>query len=171
MICGAPDKDRGERMLQYFYQPEKFWGERMIPTVPYDDPEWSKQHYWKGHVWAPCNWLVWQGFKRYADAKHRAEFARRSVRLFMHHWNEGRQCYENYRSDTVKGGDHPNYTWGALLNLIAIEALCEVDENFNPVPFKDSGITEDLTLRNIPYGGKLYRIAARGGKVTVQPEN
>jgi len=170
MICGAPDKARGERMLQYFYQPEKFWGERMIPTVPYDDPEWSKQHYWKGHVWAPCNWLVWQGFKRYADAKHRAEFARRSVRLFMHHWNEGRQCYENYRSDIVKGGDHPNYTWGALLNLIAIEALCEVDENFNPVPYKDSGITENLTLRNIPYGGKRYRINVRGGEVTATQE-
>jgi putative isomerase len=154
-------------MLQYFYKPEKFWGERMVPTVPYDDPEWTKQHYWKGHVWAPANWLVWQGFKRYADPKHRAEFARRSVRLFMHHWNEGRQCYENCRCDIAKGGAHPNYTWGALLNLIAIEALCDVDENLNPVPNPNSGITENLTLRNIPYGGKLYRIEARGGKVTV----
>ncbi len=70
----------------------------------------------------------------------------------------------------MKGGDHPNYTWGALLNLIAIEALCKVDGNFNPVPYKDSGITENLTLRNIPYGGKRYRINVRGGEVTATQE-
>jgi hypothetical protein len=37
----------------------------------------------------------------------------------------------------------------AELELSAIEALCEVDENFNPVPYKDSGITENLTLLNL----------------------
>jgi hypothetical protein len=45
-----------------------------------------------------------------------------------------------------------------------------VDEHFNPAPYKDSGITENLTLRNIPCGGKLYCIAARGGNITATQE-
>jgi hypothetical protein len=45
-----------------------------------------------------------------------------------------------------------------------------MDQNFNPVPYKDSGITENLTLRNIPFGGKLYRIEAKNGKVTATQE-
>ena len=70
-----------------------------------------------GHVYPPANWLVWQGFKSYASPTQRAEFARRSFRLFMHHGNEARQCFENYRSDNGKCGDHPNYTWGRSLEL------------------------------------------------------
>jgi len=171
LACHAPDQARADRALQFLYRPEKFWGEWLLPTVTYDDPEWSKQHYWKGQVWAPTNWLVWQGVKRYADATHRAEFARRGIRLFMKNWNESRQCCENYRSNTGKCGDNPHYTWGALLNLIGVEALCGIDENFSPVPYEDSGISENLTLRNIPFGGKLYRIEAKNGKVTATKES
>ena len=32
------------------------------------------------------------------------------------------------------------------------------------------GIDETLTLRNVPFGGTLYRIDAAGGEVTVSPE-
>lgn len=43
-------------------------------------------------------------------------------------------------------------------------------ESRKPVPYPNSGITENLTLRNIPYGGKLYRIGARSGKFTATLE-
>lgn len=167
--CAAPDNTRAQTVLQYLYNPDKFWGQWILPTLPYDDPEWSTQHYWKGQIWAPANWLVWQGVKRYAEPAQRAEFVRRSMNLFMSNWNAYRQSPENYRSDTGLRGDHPNYTWGALLALIGVEALCDVDENQMPLPNNQSGITETITLNNIPFGGHLYRIKARGGVVTVSP--
>ena len=169
LACGAPAADRARRVLDRLYRQDQYWGELLLPTLPYDDPNWKQQHYWRGNVWAPANWLVWQGLVRYGDPAHRAEFARRSVKLFMRNWEEKRVCCENYRSTDGTGSGHPHYTWGALLNLIAVEALCGVDDHLRPAPAKDSGITESITVQNVPFGGKLYRIQARNGTVTAEP--
>ena len=170
LACDAAGPVRMKRLLGWLYREDKFWGEWLLPTLPYDDPNWKQQHYWRGNVWAPPNWLVWQGIIRHADAAHRGEFARRSVKLFMRNWNESRICGENYRSDRGTPNGHPHYTWGALLSLIGVEALCGIDEQLRPQPYQDSGITETITMRNVPFGGKLYRIDAKGGKVTATPE-
>ena len=170
LICGAPDAARAKRLLDYFHQSTKFWGQYLVPTLPYDDPDFKKQEYWNGHVWAPVNYLLWQGLQRYDDAPHLADYARRSVNLFMHSWNiDARICSENYRSDTGAADDHPHYTWGALLPLIGVEALIDIGPDLKPIP-RQLGLTENLTLRRIPIGGKLYRIESKGGAVSVTAE-
>jgi putative isomerase len=169
LACGAPDAARAQRLLATLYRQDKFWGEWLLPTLSYDDPDWKLQHYWRGHVWAPPNWIIWQGLKQYAAPVHRAEFARRSVKLFMKNWDVSRIFSENYRSDNGASACHPHYTWGTLLNLIGLEALCDVDEHFAPLPIADGAITENLSLRNIPFGGILFRIEAKDGKVSAIP--
>jgi len=170
LACGAADGERRERLLQWLYREDKFWGEWMLPTLPYDDPDWSKQHYWKGHVWPPPNYIVWEGVRQYADAAHRAEFARRSVKLFMKGWDDARICSENYRSDTGAPACHPHYTWGSLFPLIGVEALCDVGADFSPKPLPQCGLSETITLRNVPFGGRMYRVVCCDGKVSVKPE-
>ena len=170
LACGAADEDRAARALEWLYREDKFWGEWMLPTVAYDDPVWEKQHYWRGHVWPPPNWIVWQGLKQYADAERLAEFARRSVGLFMNGWDDSRVCSENYRSDNGEPASHPHYTWGALLALIGVEAICDIDDEFNPRPRPHCAIKETLTLRNVPFGGRLFRIGAAEGEVKVSRE-
>lgn len=90
--------------------------------------------------------------------------------MFMNGWNATRTCAENYRSDTGAPASHPHYTWGALFPLIGVEALCDVAEDFSPRPYENSGITESITVRNIPFGGRLYRLDNRDGKTEVTPE-
>lgn len=170
LACGAATGERAERLLAYLYRDDKFWGEWMLPTLPFDDPAWRTQHYWRGHVWPPPNYIVWEGVRQFADSAHRAEFARRSVKLFMKGWNEARICSENYRSDTGAPASHPHYTWGALLPLIGIEALCDVDDAFKPIPRQETAINETITVRNAPFGGTLYCIDCAGGKIKVTPE-
>jgi len=170
LACGAATGERQERLLQSLYSEDEFWGEWLLPTLPYSDAEWTKQHYWKGHIWPPPNYIVWEGVRQYADPVHRAEFARRSVRLFMDGWESDRICSENYRSDTGAPASHPHYTWGALLPLIGVEALCDVDEAMQPVACDCSGLTETISLHNIPFGGRLYRIDVKDGNVTTVPE-
>jgi glycogen debranching enzyme len=170
LICGAPDAARARRVLDYLHDPKKFWGDYLVPTLPYDDPDFHRQEYWHGHTWAPVNYLLWQGLVRYDDAPHLAEFARRSVNLFMHGWTtDARICSENYRSDTGAPDDDPHYTWGALLPLIGVEALVDVGPDLKPVP-RQLGLKENLTLRHIPVGGKLYRIENKNGLLTVTAE-
>ena len=170
LICGAPDQARAKRMLDYFHDPKKFWGDYLVPTLPYDDPDFARQEYWHGHTWAPVNYLLWQGLVRYDDAAHQADFVRRSVNLFMHGWNtDARICSENYRSNTGAPDDDPHYTWGALLPLIGVEALVDIGPDLKPTPRKID-LKEALTLRRIPIGGILYRIEARHGIVSVSPD-
>jgi glycogen debranching enzyme len=170
LACGAASPERAERVLEWVYNTDKFWGEWMLPTLPFDDPDWPKQHYWKGHIWPPPNFIVWQGLQQYADPEHLATFAERSVKLFMTGWDKGRICSENYRSDNGEPASHPNYTWGSLFPLIGVEALCDVDDDFNPRPREACGIKETVTLRNVPFGGTLYRVDAKGGQVSVAKE-
>jgi len=170
LICGAPDSERAQRVLQTLTDPGKFWGPWLIPTLPYDDPEYATQEYWKGHVWGPVNYLIWQGLRRYGTPLQQAEFARRSVSLFMRNWQARGTCNENYRSTDGTGDDHPHYTWGALLCQIGIEALYDIDASGHPFGLQNEMLTENLELRNVPAGGRLYTISSTGGKVTVKPQ-
>jgi hypothetical protein len=170
LICKAPDKSRAGQVLAWMYREDKFWLSWLIPTVPKDDPVWPKQSYWRGHIWPPANYLVWLGVQRYADPAHQIEFARRSVELFMRNWRDARVCCENYRSTNGTCGNDPHYTWGTLLNLIGVEALAEPGADFRPVPREDSALTEHIVMRRVPFGGKLYRIETRGGKVSAEIE-
>lgn len=170
LICGAPDPQRALRMLALLTDPKKFWGPWLVPTLAYDDPEWPKQEYWRGHVWAPTNYILWQGIRRYGTSKHQAEYARRSVDLFMRNWIARGTCNENYKSSDGTGDDLPHYTWGALLCQIGIEALYDIDNDLQPIAINNEEIKESIELCNMPAGGKLYRIASSGGKATIHPE-
>jgi len=170
LFCGAPDANRAQRVLQTLTDPSKFWGPWLIPTLPYDDPEYATQEYWKGHIWGPVNYLVWLGLRRYGTPRQQAEFARRSVNLFMRNWTARGTCNENYRSTDGTGDDHPHYTWGALLCQIGIEALYDIDDGGNPFGLQNGMLTEDLELRNVPAGGKLYTISSISGRTRVKPQ-
>lgn len=171
LIAGVPDKARAERTLAWMYREDKFWLPVLLPTVAKDDPVWPEQGYWHGHVWAPANYLVWLGVKRYADGPHQAEYARRSVKLFMQNWTEKRLDCENYNSTDGTCGDEPHYCWGALLDLIGLEALADVGPDFKPVPRTDHAIGEHIVVRHVPFGGKLYSIEANEGTVTAKEES
>ena len=165
LICGAPDAKRAKRVLKMVHDPKKFWGEWPMPTLPYDDPLWPKQTYWKGHVWGPCSYLVWQGLRRYDDDKHLATYIKRSVELFMRGWNGPLQATaENYNSTDGTVGDDPHYTWGALLPLMGVEYLAPADGT--PAPNRRTALKESVSMKRIPIHGKLYNVQVANGKIT-----
>lgn len=100
LICGAPDTDRAARVLKVMTDPALFWGRWKLSTVAYNDPAYNQQVYWRGTVWAPVNYLLFQGMKRYAKPEQRNEFARSSVDIFMRNWEFCGACGENYLSTT-----------------------------------------------------------------------
>ena len=154
LIAGVPDATRAASILKVMTGP-KFWGDRILPTVAFDDPIWPQQRYWHGTIWGPVNYLVFQGLKRYATPDIQAEFARRSVSLFMTNWTQQGTCGENFLSTTGELGGDLHYTWGALLNLIGIEAAADADANGAPVPGK--GFTDAFQARQRPFRRQALR--------------
>ena len=155
MISGTPSEYQAKRMMDLLLDPNKFWGEYVIPSIPRDDPVFPEQHYWRGKIWTPTNYLAYQGLKLYLSPARRAEFARKNVNLFMNNWLAHGGCYENYMANG-EGSSDPHYSWGALLCLIGLEEICDLEPD-GRVRLNGS-LSERIQLYNIPLWGKTYSI-------------
>jgi len=170
LICGAPDERRAKRMLDVLTDPKKFWGRWIIPTLSYDDPDWHYQGYWKGNAWPPVNYLVWLGLKRYGTPEQKWHLAQRSVEMFMQNWTQKGICGENFKSMDGTCNGFPHYTWGALLCLIALEALMDIGSDGRPVAETMIDVPGNIRLRNIPAGGRFYQLSSDFGKIKIDQE-
>jgi hypothetical protein len=169
LICGAPDADRAAQVMKVLKDPARFWGKWKLPTLAYNDPLWPSQVYWRGDVWAPVNYLVFQGVKRYASPEEQQELARAGVELFMRNWNQRGVCGENFLSSNGEQSSDSHYTWGALLCLIGVESIVDMSNDGQIIAGKRLPV--DLELRNIPLGGKLYHVTVKDGQAVVKLEN
>jgi hypothetical protein len=118
--------ERAQALRRLFHDPSHFAGPFILPTISRNDPTYPQQHYWRGKIWAPINWLVYQAFDLADWQEEAAALAHSSVSLFMEAWRREGRCYENFLATTGQGASDPHYTWGALLPLIGIEELIDV---------------------------------------------
>ena len=125
LIGGVATPAQARRMIdEHFFNEEEFWGEWVLPSIARNDPAYPEGYYWRGRVWAPMNWLVYQGLKRYDLPKARSALAERSAALLLKEWREHHHVHENYSSVDGTGcgsRSHPLYHWGGLLGLIALK--------------------------------------------------
>lgn len=132
LLAGIPTRKQARYMVQkYLQNPQKFWGKYILPTVARDHPAFQDQNYWRGRIWGPTNYLVFEGLRRYRFAKVFREFANKSCSLFMKEFEKSSHIYENYNAITGEGDDvnrikgtiksDSYYPWGALLLLMKIE--------------------------------------------------
>jgi len=157
LAAGIPSPQQAERMLRTLLDPEWFWGDHVIPTISRNDPLFPEQQYWRGTIWPPMNYLVYQGIKRYAFDRTAGELAQRSVALFLKSWKDYQLCRENYDSRTGEGGGQRYQSWGPLFALIGVEEFLDV------TPWAG------LTVGSLAPPGEttLRRIQALGRKWTV----
>ncbi len=101
-----------------------FGGPFPIPGTARDDPAAKDNSYWRGRVWPPLNWFVWQGLRRIGRRAEASDLARRSFALFRAAWDTRRLCPENYNAETGEPLDQPDtegfYSWGALMPAMAV---------------------------------------------------
>ncbi|HWD39905.1 MAG TPA: trehalase family glycosidase [Fimbriimonas sp.] len=156
MIAGAPDAAKAKSMLAILFDPKKFWGDFILPTLSRDDPDFAKQDYWKGKVWAPVNYLVFQGLLKYASTDQLNEFADKSVKLFMKNWTANGVCGENYLSTTGAQSSDAHYTWGALLCLIGLENACV--QNPDGTVRVNGTLNVTMDLQNVVLNGRKFEV-------------
>jgi hypothetical protein len=126
LVAGVPTPEQARRMVQTLTHHEWFWGDYVIPTISRNDPAFHEQQYWRGTIWPPMNYLVYQGLKRYGLDEVAGEVARRSVALFLRSWRRYQLCRENYDSRTGEGGGQRYQSWGPLFALIGLEEFLDV---------------------------------------------
>jgi putative isomerase len=137
LLTDVPDKKKIDRMMkEHFYNPEEFYGEWMIPSVPRNDDNFKNQDYWQGRVWAPLNFLVYLGLRKQNLTGPKDELVQKSKALFLKNWTENHYVCENYNALTGIGAEKgtasdPFYHWGALLGFMEFieEGVVEGPEN------------------------------------------
>ena len=119
-----------ELLTRHFFNPDEFWGDRILPSIPRNDLAFKDQDQWRRRIWGPMNYLVYLGLRNYSTPtaiRARKELARKSLDLFLIEWNSKGHVHENYSaatddSDTVENSDafyHP----GALMGLMEYNEL------------------------------------------------
>jgi hypothetical protein len=126
LLARVPDQKRAERMInEHFYDPREFWGEFIMPSIARNDPAFKDNHYWRGRIWAPMNFLVYLGLRDFDLPRARKDMAEKSENLLLRSWLGERHVYENYNAETGRGDDAGSwsdefYHWGALLGFISL---------------------------------------------------
>lgn len=169
MLARVPDQRKALRMLRHLLDINKFWGEYILPTISRDDSTFNDQQYWRGTIWPPTNYLVYQGLKAYGLDAVASEYAKKSVSLFLQSWENLQLCPENYDSRTGEAGGQRFQSWGPLLALIGIEEYIDFTpwEGFR---FGMINPEEKGKLSRISIQGRHYDIEISDSKVKLKEE-
>ena len=124
LLAGVGDKDQMDRIVGYFYDTNKFYGEWILPSTTRDDPLFLDQKYWRGSNWPPLNFLTYISLRKSGYYIASSELSERSLELIMTEWNNKGYVSENYSSITGTGDDERLssdrfHSWGALFGIIS----------------------------------------------------
>jgi hypothetical protein len=170
LIARIPDEKRALRLLKHLLDPGKFWGEFVVPTISRDDPAFKDQQYWRGTIWPPTNYIIYEGLKAYGFDPVAADFARKSTDLFLRSWENFQLCPENFDSRTGEAGGQRYQSWGPLFALIGLEEYLD----FTPWEgFRFGMIRPEKggTLSRMAIQGRHYQVSVSKSKTVLLEEN
>jgi neutral trehalase len=169
LLAKIPDQDRALLLRKRLLNEEEFWGEYVVPTISRDDQEFADQDYWRGKIWSPTNYLIYQGLKAYGFDAVASEFAKKSAELFMRSWVNFQLCPENFDSRTGESGRLRYQSWGPLFALIAMEEYMDFTPwdgfRFGMIQPEKSG-----TLSRLYIQGRHYDVEVSSKKVKLKEE-
>lgn len=159
LIAGIPEEERVKKLLEHLSSAKEFWGDYVLPTISRDNPAFKDQQYWRGTIWPPTNYLVYQGLKRYGLDEVAAEFAVKSATLFLNSWLNFGLCRENYNSVTGEGGGQRYQSWGPLFALILLEDFIDISP-FDGFRVGNLAASQMNKIENIRFRGEGYTLEA-----------
>jgi len=164
LLAGIATPAQAHRMItEHLLNKGEFWGQYVMPTISRNDRAFPDQYYWRGDIWGPTNYLVYEGLDRYGFDKIALQFARKSYDLFMSDWHSHQYTDEQYYAWGGSAGGDKHYTWGALLALIPMEQYLD-DNPWDGFRFGAFNPSEEGELQNITWNG--HKVA-----VTIGPND
>ncbi len=130
LLAGIATPEQAARMIkEHLLNPQEFWGKYVTPTIARNDPAFHDQFYWRGDIWGPTNYLLYEGINRYRFDDVSLEYAQKNYDLFMDDWRGNQHDDEEYYAWGGGTGNDSSthYMWGALLCLIPLEQYIDVN--------------------------------------------
>ncbi|MGQ7847017.1 MGH1-like glycoside hydrolase domain-containing protein [Granulosicoccus sp. 3-233] len=175
MAAGIATEAQVDSLIRNYLKPEeKFGGQFVLPSATRDDPAYQDNVYWRGRIWAPLNYWVYEGLRRYGREIEASTLASKSLNLFKQGW-EQRQCGENYHAETGAIADQSDtdtfYTWGAMLPALHVKEVFDDTpwQGMSLSPFQAEGefgpITTAWGVLSIVNEGSHWTIRAKDAEL------
>ena len=168
LAAGVPSAEQTESLLAHLADPATFGGDPGLPGVTRDDPAFADNSYWRGRIWPPLNYWVWQGLRRAGRRAEARVLAESSFGLFAAAWAR-RLCPENYNAVTGEPLDQPDtdgfYGWGALMPAMAVGDVMDVS------PWSGWEVTndgQDVTLGPVETPAGAVTVSVAGGVLAIR---
>jgi hypothetical protein len=185
LAAGLADGERAKRMIATLLDQKKFWGEYPLPAISRDDPAFGAGGPGQGAVWAPMNYLVYLGLKRYGYYTEAAELARKSLAIARSSLEKSGRYDDQFSSVDGKpvgessgadGAGQRTYFFGLMIWPAVEEAL-----NADPwagLSFGSVAATEESRLERLDVSGAKFdvitgperTVVRRNGAIEVECE-
>lgn len=118
LFGGCATRQQAQQLVEHLQQPF-FWTTYPIPTSPTNVPAFAPEHYWRGNVWMPVNWLIYEGLRRYGYHQLASQLAEKTVEMTRR--SGFREFYHPLTGEGL--GAHFQSWAGLVLDMIAQERL------------------------------------------------
>ncbi len=159
LLAGIPTPEQAKRIMQeHLLNTKEFWGNYVVPTIARNDPAFNDQFYWRGAIWAPTNYMIYEGITRYGYDEVALEYAQKNYDLFMDDWKTNQHDNEQYHAWGGNGGGDTHYTWGTMLCLVALEQYIDMNP-WEGLRFGALSPASSGEFRGSIWGGHTYDVA------------
>ena len=170
LLVDGADAEQRHRALDLLADPAEFWGDWVVPTVSRRDPAFPDQQYWRGTIWPPTNYLLYEALRHVAEPRAlvmASRLAARSVGLFLGDWRAHQLCRENFSSLDGAGGGQRHQSWGPLLAWIGLSEFADGELLPGVVRLGALSAGAASTVRRLRVGGTTWDITLGHDVMTV----
>ncbi len=189
LAAGLVDEERAKQLLATLRDPKKFWGDQLLPTIARDDPAFAEKRVGRGAVWAPMNYLIYLGLKRYGYHAEAAELAHKNLALTRAALEKGGKFHDQYsaadgRPVGERSGERAEeesdaqrtYFFGLMI-WPAIEELISADP-WAGLSFGSIAVAEESRIERMKFSGGKFdvifgpkrTVIRRDGRIEVECE-
>jgi hypothetical protein len=148
LFAGAATRQRAKRMIhEHLLNADEFWLTYPVASYAKTEPDYyqgsHKECNWRGPTWAPTNYMIFQGLRRYG---YQAEARELATRLFNMALLKNPVLREYYNAETGEGLGQTRF-WGftALYYGMILESIlgCDastLDSQVEPIVTRELGV-------------------------------
>ncbi|MGD1108232.1 MAG: hypothetical protein ABR865_14410 [Terracidiphilus sp.] len=148
LFAGAATPERARRTIhEHLLNPDEFWLAYPVASYAKTEPDYYQgsrnECNWRGSTWAPSNYMIFQGLRRYG---YQAESRELATRLFNLALLKNPVLREYYNAETGEGLGQTRF-WGftALYYGMLLESILEYDASTLDRPVEPI-VTDELCI-------------------------
>ncbi|BDD02005.1 amylo-alpha-1,6-glucosidase [Persicobacter psychrovividus] len=168
LFSGVASQQQADAIVKDLMNPDLFWGEYILPTVSKNDPRFPDQQYWRGSIWPPTNYLIFDGLVKYGYDSLATVFAEKSMAMYMRNLKEKQTSQENYDCRSGWGDGQKFQSWASLFNFMWLENKVVKTEEGYRFGNLDKG---DFAIEDLLVSGKSFNLNQSKGHLNIQINN